>query len=286
VPSIPFRSSESSVAIPKRAPIAVYADLLALPEGIHRSTLPDGRRTFIKIQRRVPAGFFEAEARGLALLRSAGSLRVPNVLAVDEHGIVLEDLGVGRATSDTLQRAGRGLATLHAVKAARFGLATPGWCGDSAQDNTEDADGFRFFAERRLLPQARRALDAGRLDAADMQRVENLCAHLRELLPSRPPVLVHGDLWLGNLHACASGELALIDGAAVHHGWAEGDLAMLTLFGEPAPEFFSAYEAEVGIRPDWRDRAPLLNLYHLLNHLNLFGNGYLGGVRTVLARYA
>jgi len=265
---------------------SVFAELLELPDGIHRSTLPDGRCTFVKIQRRVPAGFFVAEARGLGLLRSAGALRVPNVFALDEHGIVLEDLGSGRAKHDDWQRAGKALARMHASKSARFGLDTSGWCGDSPQDNSIDADGFRFFSERRLLPQARRALDTGRLEAVDMRRVEDLCSHLREWLPVRPPVLVHGDLWLGNLHACSNGELALIDGAGVHYGWAEGDLAMLTLFGEPSPAFFSAYEAEAGIKPDWRDRAPLLNLYHLLNHLNLFGTSYLGGVRAVLARYA
>jgi fructosamine-3-kinase len=100
-----------------------------------------------------------------------------------------------------------------------------------------------------------------------------------------PPVLIHGDLWTANLHACANGELALIDAGAVHDGWAEADLAMLTLFGEPPPAFFAAYESESGNGGSWRERAPLYNLYHLLNHLNLFGAGYLGAVRAVLSRY-
>jgi fructosamine-3-kinase len=96
--------------------------------------------------------------------------------------------------------------------------------------------------------------------------------------------LVHGDLWTGNLHACADGELALIDAAAVHYGWAETDLAMLTLFGEPPAAFFEAYETAAGIDAGWRERAPLYNLYHLLNHMNLFGSSYLGAVRSVLGR--
>jgi Fructosamine kinase len=94
-------------------------------------------------------------------------------------------------------------------------------------------------------------------------------------LPAATPVLIHGDLWMGNLHASASGELALIDGGAVHYGWAECDLAMLTLFGEPPRAFFAAYEDEAHRDSEWRGRARLLNLYHLLNHLNLFGAGYL-----------
>jgi fructosamine-3-kinase len=144
------------------------------------------------------------------------------------------------------------------------------------------SDGWRFFAECRLLPQGRRARDAGRLDAADVAALERLCGDLPSRIPGQPPVLVHGDLWIGNLHTGADGELALIDAGAVHHGWAETDLAMLTLFGTPAAGFFSAYEAEAGIDSSWRSRAQCYNLYHLLNHLNLFGAGYLGAVREAL----
>lgn len=260
-------------------------DMSDLPDGIHHVRLPDGRPAFAKVRRRAPPGFFAAEARGLEALRSAAVLRVPNVFALGDHHIALEDLGSGRAGPADWERAGRALAKLHGFNGARFGFDAPGWCGDSPQDNRFGADGFNFFAERRLLPQTRRAVDAGRLGRDDAQRVEILCTHLREWLPPRPPVLVHGDLWLGNLHACANGELALIDGGAAHYGWAEGDLAMLTLFGEPPAAMFSAYEAEVGLQADWRERAALLNLYHLLNHLNLFGGAYLGAIRGVLARY-
>ena len=264
----------------------MHDNLLDLPDGIHHVRLPDGSPLFVKIRRRAPPGFFAAEERGLVALRSAAALRVPKVFAVDDHRIALEDLGSGRAGPADWERAGRALARLHGTKGARFGFDAPGWCGDSPQDNTFDTDGFNFFTERRLLPQVRSATDAGRLDRDDARRIETICRRLREWLPQRPPMLVHGDLWLGNLHACADGELALIDGGAVHHGWVEADLAMLTLFGEPPPAFFAAYEAEAGVRGDWRERAPLLNLYHLLNHLNLFGGGYLGAIRSVLARFA
>lgn len=250
-----------------------------------RRTLADGRHVFVKQRSHVPADFFEAEARGLAALTRSGTLRVPSVLACMANGIVIEDLGNGRPTARDWQAGGVGLARLHENRAERFGFDADGYCGDSPQDNARDSDGFRFFAERRLLPQARRAVDAGRLGREDLRRVESLCARLRELLPEGPPVLIHGDLWTGNLHACASGELALIDGGAVHDGWAECDLAMLTLFGEPPRAFFAAYEDAARIDIGWRARAPLLNLYHLLNHLNLFGSGYLSGVRAVLRHY-
>jgi fructosamine-3-kinase len=175
---------------------------------------------------------------------------------------------------------------LHRCTAPRFGLDRDGWCGDSAQANTPMEDGWRFFAECRLLPQGRRALHSGRLQATDVAALERLCRDLPARVPAQPASLMHGDLWTGNLHACADGELALLDAGAVHYGWAEADLAMLTLFGEPPAAFFAAYQEAAGIDPGWRKRTALYNVYHLLNHLNLFGGAaYLSGVRSVLRTY-
>ena len=261
-------------------------DLAALPDGTHRLRLRDGRRVFAKVRHGAPPDFFAAESRGLALLANARSLRVPAVLGVHRHGIALADLGHGEPAPAQWQQAGARLALLHSQRGRQFGLDDAGYCGDNAQDNSADGDGARFFAQRRLLPQMRRAVDAGRLDAGDGARIETLCARLPDLLPANPPVLVHGDLWLGNLHACADGELALIDGGAVHFGWADADLAMLTLFGEPPACFFAAYAAARGMGQAWRAYAPLLNLYHLLNHLNLFGSSYLHTVWQIVRRYA
>lgn len=255
-------------------------------EGLQRHRLHDGRTAIVKRRRAAPGGFFAMEAHGLALLRAAGGLRVPEVLAVREDAIALEDLGRGAPVPGAWARAGEALARQHAHHAERFGLDRDGWCGDSPQANTFLTDGHAFFAQCRLLPQARRARDAGLLDASDVRVVEALCARLPDLLPAQPPTLLHGDLWTGNLHCCGDGELALIDAAAVHHGWAEAELAMLVLFGEPPAAFFDAYRDASGLAADWRRRAPLYNLYHLLNHLNLFGAGYLGQVRAVLRGYA
>lgn len=232
-----------------------------------------------------PEDFFAAEAAGLAALAGAGALRVPRVLALAPEQLVLEDLGEGAPKDRFWTAAGRGVAELHRTRGERFGFKRDGYCGPTPQSNAWSPDGMAFFAQRRLLPQARRAMDAGRIEADDLRAVERLCERLDSLLPPQPPVLLHGDLWLGNLHCCGDGMPALIDAGAVHFGWAEAELAMLTLFGTPPDAFWSAY-AEVS-RPagDWRERAPLYNLYHLLNHLNLFGGSYLAGVREVLARF-
>ena len=257
----------------------------SLPDGLHRVDLDDGRRAVAKVRRHAPPAFFEAEARGLAALGNSRTLRVPVVYEVGAQGILIEDLGSGQPTRDDWERAGARLARMHVIRSDRFGFDADGWCGDSPQDNTHDDDGHRFFVERRLQPQILRAHAGGLLDDDDTLRLDRFCTRLANLVPIAPAVLVHGDLWRANLHACANGELALIDAGAVHHGWAEADLAMLTLFGEPPSPFFAAYEAESGIDRGWRERTPVYNLYHLLNHLTLFGAGYQGRVREVLRRY-
>lgn len=253
-----------------------------LADGVHRCQGLDKRPSIIKKRRGAAAGFFAAEADGLQRLRAAAGLRVPQVLAVTADALIIEDLGHGTAGPAAWRRAGQALARQHRHGAASFGLERDGWCGDSLQLNTPMQDGWRFFAECRLLPQGRRARDNGWLQPRDIDALERLCAALPGRIPPQPPALLHGDLWMGNLHPCTDGELALIDAAAVHYGWAETDLAMLTMFGEPPAEFFDAYQQAAAVDSRWRTRAPLYNLYHLLNHLNLFGSGYLPAVRKVL----
>ena len=246
----------------------------------------DGRQVFIKHRRDAPAHFFAAEARGLAELRRAACLRVPEVYDVQPGRIVLEDLGSGTRGADYWIRAASGLAEQHRCHGAGFGFTQSGFCGDSPQDNTPDDDGWRFFAERRLLPQMRRAIDRGLIEKQDADAIESICSQLRQRIPDMPAVLLHGDLWLGNLHVCGDGSPALIDAAAVHYGWAEAELAMLILFGSPPEGFFRAYAEHAPLCRDWRARAPIYNLYHLLNHVNLFGAGYIASLRAALATHA
>jgi protein-ribulosamine 3-kinase len=146
-------------------------------------------------------------------------------------------------------------------------------------------DGYQFFGEQRLLFQARLANRRGLLGKEQMEQVERLAAHLSQLIPSQPASLIHGDLWGGNAITNQRGEPVLID-PATHYGWAEAELAMTALFGSFPDVFYKAYQEVRTLDADFQGRFPIYNLYHLLNHLNLFGSSYLGQVLQILRRFS
>jgi len=111
-----------------------------------------------------------------------------------------------------------------------------------------------------------------------------IASNLTNWIPIQSPVLIHGDLWSGNVHCDRDGNPCLVD-PATYWGWAEADLAMTELFGNFNREFYESYESVSDIEKDWRERSPLYNLYHLLNHLILFGPSYLGNIRSVIKRF-
>jgi fructosamine-3-kinase len=214
---------------------------------------------------------------------------VPRPLLVGERFLLLEYLEPAPPGPRAWEVLGRQLAALHAHTAPAFGFPHANYLGSTPQPNTTTADGFQFFGEQRLLFQARLAHERGLLPAEGLHQAERLAGRLSELVPAQPASLIHGDLWSGNVIPGPDGALGLIDPAA-HYGWAEAELAMTALFGGFPAGFYSAYaEAALALgrplAPGWRERFPIYNLYHLLNHLNLFGRSYLGEVAALLQRY-
>lgn len=248
-------------------------------------TLSDGERLFVKLQHNPPADFFGAEAHGLELLRRATNLRIPRVIHADREFLLLENLGTARPVGSFWQELGEGLAQLHRRQHTLFGLEKDNYCGLTPQCNAPTAHGYGFFARYRLNALADRASQAGLLDPQERDRIARLSDNLDSWIPAQPAVLIHGDLWSGNVHCDDSGRPALID-PACYRGWAEADLAMTVLFGGFPGQFYQSYEANSEVDSAWRERAPLYNLYHLLNHLLLFGSGYVGQVREVLTRFS
>jgi fructosamine-3-kinase len=251
--------------------------------GAHLVT-ESGAHFFLKTNANAPADLFAREAEGLEALAGTRTLRVPAVVLVDEGFLLLEDLQPAARTAGYWPQLGRGLAQLHAHTQAHFGFAHDNYIGLTPQPNGWLADGYVFFAERRLHHQAHLAHSHSLLSADQVAAVERLAARLPQLVPPQPASLLHGDLWAGNVLAGATGAPALIDPAA-YFGWAEADLAMTALFGQFPGEFYSAYTEVRALEPGWRERFDVYNLYHLLNHLNLFGGGYYAQVMAVVERY-
>lgn len=250
----------------------------------YRAEMADGSVLFVKHHSRPPAGFFAAEAAGLEAIAATGTIRVPAVVLVRDHLLVLEWLE-GAPGADYSARFGEQLAALHEHTRSTFGFDQDNYCGLTPQPNPAMEDGFAFFAEARLLHQGRLARNAGLLDRGEVRRLEQIAGQLDRWIPAQPASLIHGDLWTGNAHCGPDGEPVLVDPAA-HYGWAEAELAMTTLFGALPASFYEAYEGNRPVARDWRERVPLYNLYHELNHLNLFGGMYYHAVTSTLRRYA
>lgn len=243
-----------------------------------------GRSFFLKTNQQAPAGMFSCEATGLNALALSNAPRVPEVFLFGWDYLLMEDLSPAPRRRDYWELFGRQLAGLHAHVTPRFGFDEDNYIGSTPQRNTWTDDGHIFFAEHRLMFQAQLARRRGRLKETELRQVERVAARLKELIPSQPASLIHGDLWGGNAMTDSNGNPAIIDPAA-HYGWAEAELAMTGLFGSFPHEFYNAYQDVRSMPPGWLERFPIYNLYHLLNHLNLFGGGYLGDVQSIIRRF-
>lgn len=238
--------------------------------------LRDDRRSFVKRGPAEAAARFAAEAEGLNALRAAG-VRAPEPYA---HGvrdgeafIEMESLSLGAPADWTAL--GRMLAVLHRNTNGHFGWARDNWIGLSSQANGWSDDWIAFYRDARLLPQLERA----GLRATAGALLESLPSFFVDYRPL--PSLLHGDLWSGNAGFVADGSPAIFD-PAVYYGDREADLAMTELFGGFAPEFYASYRAAWPLDAGYARRRDLYNLYHVLNHANIFGGGYLGQARRLI----
>ena len=260
----------------------------------YRVTASDGTSLFMKCNTRENLPFFIAETEGLNAIAGTGAIRTPSVLGIgtdDRYGAFLllswaEPKARGRSYWETF---GRCLADMHRWDTASlngegvFGFGRDNFIGAGKQINTPAGSWVEFFRDRRLAPMLARA--QGYLDTADRRNAEHLLERLDDYLmePERPSLL-HGDLWSGNFITGSDGEAWLIDPAA-YVGYAEADLAMTELFGGFSKAFYDAYKETNPLQPGYETRRDLYNLYHLLNHLNLFGPAYLDPVRRILREY-
>ena len=262
-------------------------------------TLSGGETVFMKSNTIAKKDFFRAEQQGLAAIADTGAVRTPKLLGrgVDEtvgiSFLLLEYVKGMPQMPDFWGDFGHALATMHLAGTSAFthsdggsgayGFYEDNYIGATKQINTPKDSWVEFFITCRLEPQFDMA---GRyFDKQEKKRIadflEKIHAYISE--PERPSLL-HGDLWSGNYIVGNDRRAWLID-PAVYVGHFEADLAMTELFGGFSRRFYEAYSEVNPIDPSYKDRKPVYNLYHLLNHLNLFGPAYLGGVLDTVRRY-
>jgi fructosamine-3-kinase len=255
----------------------------------------DGTRVFVKRAAGQP-GMFAAEAAGLGALEEAGAIRIPRVLAVSEEALVLEMIEAAPRKRGFFEDFGRRFAGLHRHRGKACGFPGDNFIGSTPQPNrpldgawedaaADDGSGWPgFFLERRLRYQIDLAGERGRHELAQLfdraeSRILDLLSGAQE-----PPVILHGDLWGGNFIVDEHGDACLID-PAVYYGHREADLAMTRLFGGFDSAFYAAYDEALPLAPGHAERLPIYQLYHVLNHFNLFGGGYYEQGRQILMQY-
>lgn len=248
----------------------------------------DSGPAFVKVAPVAREPAFEAEAEALRELAAARAVRVPAVLGLGTSGsqsfLALEWIEFGAARPGTESLLGEQLAQLHRVTAARFGWHRDNTIGATPQRNDWCADWTQFFARHRLgfqLDLAERSGHGGRWTEQGRRLCERLDVYFAGYTPQ--PSLLHGDLWGGNWAADTSGAPVIFD-PATYYGDREADLAMTHLFGGFGREFYAAYAAAWPLDHGAGARRDLYNLYHVLNHLNLFGGGYRGQAERLIER--
>ncbi len=240
---------------------------------------------FVKLNDSSLQFMFEAEAAGLQELATSKTLRIPEPVCVgrvaNNSFLVLEYIEM--SSNGDLEQAGRQLALMHQTVSSHFGWSRDNTIGSNRQCNDLSSNWIEFWRQQRLGYQLKLAAELGH-NGRLRERGERLLEQLPQLINHNPkPSLLHGDLWGGNI-AFDSEQRPVIFDPAVYFGDRETDLAMTELFGGFGSRFYAAYNEVWPLDAGYPHRRDLYNLYHILNHLNLFGGSYAGQAHGIINR--
>lgn len=233
---------------------------------------------------------FACETHGLEELAKANAIDVVKPIAFGNTFILTEFVEEGRKQSIFFEEFGTQFARLHKHKGKQFGFYEDNFIGVNPQfniaENTERHNWTAFYFNKRLLFQYHLAEKNGFVSDSLRKNFARLENKIDEILgySEETPALLHGDLWAGNFICNLQGQTTLID-PAVYYGHREADLAMTKVFGGFSEPFYSAYQAEYPLADGWEYREDIYKLYHILNHLNIFGRGYLSEAEWIVHKY-
>ncbi len=229
---------------------------------------------------------FVKEANGLDLLRKNSTLIIPQVAKIgvcnEQQYLLIEWLEKGIPGTNMWKNFGASLAMMHKQPQQYFGLDEDNYIGSLIQSNTRHNEWRSFYAECRVMPLVKKLFDAGDFSTRDLNDADSFCNNFKNIFPTEPPALLHGDLWAGNYFITSSGNAAIFD-PAVYFGHREMDIGMTKLFGGFDQRFYNAYSETYPLDKDWEKRLPITQLYPLLVHAVLFGGHYISNAMELFA---
>ncbi len=250
----------------------------------------DGDKNYFLKLNSSPKDLFTKEANGLTELRKANAIRVPEVLLCKEDFLLTEFISQGNRSKNFFEDFGRRFAELHKYSGDKFGFYEDNYIGSNPQinipDPNEEDNWMEFYFNKRILYQYKLAEQNGYATSELKNGIYQLEKKIEKIIgnSTKPPSLLHGDLWGGNYTVDENGDACLID-PAVYYGHREADLAMTKLFGGFSNEFYKSYNEVFPLGDSHEYRENIYKLYHVLNHLNIFGTAYYSQAISLIKFY-
>lgn len=246
-----------------------------------------GNKYFYKSYTGSDGKILQNEANGLKELSKANAIRVPKVVMCEDSFLLIEYIEEGRRGSNFSEVFGRQFADMHRLNAEEYGFYEDNFIGSNPQKNLPRRKNWtEFYWEHRLEYQYKLAERNGYSNPEFRELMSKLGQKIESIIngSEEQPCVLHGDLWGGNYMVDENGNPVLID-PAVYYGHREADLGMTALFGGFDSRFYAAYDEAYPLPDGWKDRIDLYKLYHIMNHLNLFGTGYYSQTISILRKY-